>query len=240
MVAGNEGGGEAGRRAQPQRFETICEAPLTSTEASRCSLCLWNDDKHQAARAALAAHESPFRDDGIYPRAAGFITGGPAEGPVCSARTHWRARVSWAGVCLPELVEPVPGEAVGPPGGVHLPGAAPTAARPPWLPLRLQPRRGAGSPQTQGGKAFPSPTGSSGSPIQGWGASGQGETRGPGLDSGLAGQGRGPRPSLKAPEMARAHLAPRSRPPRSLLRARRPQQPRAWCSSEDRQGAGAP
>lgn len=170
----------------------ICEAPLTSTEASGCSLCLWNDDKHQAARAALAAHESPFRDDGIYPRAAGFITGGPAEGPVCSARTHWRSRMSWAGVCLPEVVEPVPGEAVGPPGDVRLPGQPQWRHGRPGFPSGSSHRGELGHRRRQGGKAFPSPTGSSGSPIQGWRASGQGETRGRGWTLALRGREEAP------------------------------------------------
>lgn len=42
-----------------QSYEMICEALPRRAEASGCSLCLCNDDKHQAAWAALAAHESP-------------------------------------------------------------------------------------------------------------------------------------------------------------------------------------
>lgn len=40
-----------------------------------CSLCLCNDDKHQAAWAALAAHESPSGMKRSILQAGGFITG---------------------------------------------------------------------------------------------------------------------------------------------------------------------
>lgn len=100
----------------------MCEALPRRAEASGCSLCLWNDDKHQAAWAALAAHESPFGDEEIYsPSRVIYNWDGPAEDPGCSASlglTHTDtagAVAVWAEcVCACRVgASPAPGEALG-------------------------------------------------------------------------------------------------------------------------------
>ena len=92
----------------------MCEALPGRAEALGCSLCLGNDDKHQAAWAALAAHESPFRDEEIYsPCRAIYNWDGPAEDPASSdalGLTHADAAqavaVSGLDVCLPGVNKP--------------------------------------------------------------------------------------------------------------------------------------
>lgn len=98
---------------QNAELEMMCEALPRRAEALGCSLCLWNDDKHQAAWAAQAAHESPFRDEEIYsPSRAIYNWDGPAEDPVCSdllglPDTGTAQAVAQCGlVCVPARWEP--------------------------------------------------------------------------------------------------------------------------------------
>lgn len=77
--------------------------------ASGCSLCLWNDDKHQAAWAVLTTHESPFGDEAIYSPGKGvYITTGvglqktlyakPCSGSQTQMQSHMRP---CGGGCVP-------------------------------------------------------------------------------------------------------------------------------------------
>lgn len=123
------GGGRPAGRAEAARPlhkqnaepEMMCEALPKRGEASGCSLCLWNDDKHQAAWAALAAHESPFGDEEIYsPSKTIYNWDGPAKDPGRLASlglTHTNTVAVWAGcVCLPGVNRPSPW---GGGGGLH-------------------------------------------------------------------------------------------------------------------------